>query len=111
MEDERRRTPSLPFAATAEVIGKGTQTGVPAPVTEPSLFGSYLEISNPLETATQGLFKVYTEARCFETHGIAGYSQPDQGMGVGFQNVNPRYLTVSKQWLIEAALAKFGKWD
>jgi len=30
-------------------------------------------------------------------------------MGVGFQNVNPYYLTVLKRWLIEAARAKFGK--
>jgi hypothetical protein len=30
-------------------------------------------------------------------------------MGIGFQNVNPHYLIVLRQWLIEAAQYKFGK--
>lgn len=111
MEDERRRTPRLPFIATAEVIEKGAQTGIAARVTELSLYGCYVEMSNPLAKGTQALFKVYSEGRYFETQGIVAYSQPDQGMGVGFQNVKPHYLTVLKQWLIEAAQAKFGKKD
>ena len=111
MEDERRRTPRLPFIATAEVIEKGAHAGIDARVTELSLYGCYVEMSNPLAKGTQALFKVYSEGRYFETQGNVAYSQPDKGMGVGFQNVNPHYLTVLKHWLIEAAQAKYGKKD
>jgi len=111
VEDERRRTPRLPFIATAEVLEKGAQTGTAARVTELSLYGCYVEMSHPLAKGTQALFKLYSGGKYFETQGIVAYSQPNQGMGVGFQNVNPHFLTVLKQWLIEAAQAKFGKKD
>ena len=109
MEDERRRTPRYPFIATAEILEKGAQTGVTAQVSELSLYGCYVEISNPLPKGTEARFKIYADGKYFETQGIVIYSQADSGMGVGFQNVNPHYLTVLKQWLIEAAQAKFGK--
>jgi hypothetical protein len=37
------------------------------------------------------------------------YTVEKQGFGACFQNVNPHYLTVLRQWLIEAAQAKFGR--
>jgi hypothetical protein len=64
---------------------------------------------DPRPTGTQVILKVYQEGRFLETQGSVLYSHPSQGMGVGFQNVNPHYLTVLKRWLIEAAHAKFGK--
>lgn len=109
MEDERRRTPRFPFVATAEIIEKGAQAGIAARVTELSLYGCYVEMPNPLAKGTQATLKLYSEGRYFESQGLVLYSQADSGFGVGFQNVNPHYLTVLKQWLIEAAHAKFGK--
>lgn len=64
---------------------------------------------NPLAKGTQATLKLYSEGRYFESQSLVLYSQADSGIGVGFQNVNPHYLTVLKQWLIEAAHAKFGK--
>jgi hypothetical protein len=55
------------------------------------------------------VLKVYSEGRYFESQSTVLYSQPNLGMGVGFLNVNPHYLTVLKLWLIESAQAKFGK--
>jgi hypothetical protein len=107
--DERRRTPRFPFLATAEVLQKDSFTSTPARVTELSLYGCFVEIPSPLEKGGQLLLKVYAEGRYFESQGSVLYMQPGQGMGVGFQNVNPHYLTVLKQWLIEAAVSKFGK--
>jgi hypothetical protein len=111
VEDERRRTPRYPFSATAEVIEKGSPTGIPARVTELSLYGCYMEMASPLAKGLVALFKVYSEGRHFESQGTVLYSQEGQGMGVGFQNVNPHYLSVLRRWLIEAAQAKFGKKD
>jgi len=107
--DERRRTPRIPFIATAELLQKGSPASTPARVTELSLYGCFVETPNPLEKGVQLLLKVYAEGRYFESQGSVLYLQPGQGMGVGFLNVNPHYLTVLKQWLIEAAVAKFGK--
>jgi PilZ domain len=111
VEDERRRTPRYPFTATVEVFEKGAQAGVNAKVTELSLYGCYVEMPDPRPKGTQLLLKVYAEGKFLESHGSVLYSQPGQGMGVGFQNVNPHYLMVLKHWLIEAAHAKFGKKD
>jgi hypothetical protein len=109
VEDERRRTPRFPFIATVEVIETGAPVGVAARVTELSLYGCYIEISNPLQKGAHAVLKVYSEGRYFESQATVLYSQPSLGMGVGFLNVNPHYLTVLKLWLIESAQAKFGK--
>jgi hypothetical protein len=109
VEDERRRTPRFPFTATVEVIEQGAPAGAPGRVTELSLYGCYVEISTPLAKGAHAVLKVYSEGRYFESQGTVLYAQPSQGMGIGFQNVNPHYLTVLKRWLIEAAHAKFGK--
>ena len=109
MEDERRRTPRFPFIATVEVIETGAPVGVAARVTELSLYGCYVEIPNPLGKGAHAVLKIYSEDKYFESQGTVLYSQPSVGMGVGFLNVNPHYLSVLKSWLIEAAHAKFGK--
>jgi hypothetical protein len=90
---------------------KCSPAGIPARVTELSLYGCYMEMANPLAKGLVALFKVYSAGRHFESQGTVLYSQPGQGMGVGFQNVNPHYLGVLRRWLIEAAQAKFGKKD
>jgi hypothetical protein len=66
---------------------------------------------DPRPKGTQILLKAHSERRYFESNGAVLYSQPSHGMGIGFQNVNPHYLTVLKRWLMEAAHAKFGKKD
>ena len=91
------------------MIETGAPAGIAARVTELSLYGCYVEISNPLAKGAHAVLKVYSEGRYFESQGTVLYSQPSLGMGVGFLNVNPHYLRVLKLWLIEAANAKFGK--
>jgi PilZ domain len=109
--DERRKTPRYPFIATAEVIEKGTQGSVSTRVTELSLYGCYVEMASPLAKGAQVTLKIYASSKYFESVGNVVYSQPGLGFGVCFQNVNPHYLTVLRQWLIEAAQARFGKKD
>ena len=74
MEDERRRTPRYPFSATAEVMEKGSPAGIPARVTELSLYGCYMEMANPLAKGLVALFKVYSAGRHFESQGTVLYS-------------------------------------
>jgi hypothetical protein len=111
VEDERRRTPRYPFVATVELIQKDAKAGISAKITELSLYGCYVELPDPFPKDTQIFLKVYANGKFFESLGVVVYAHPAQGNGVRFQNVNPHYLTVLKQWLIEAAHSRFGRKD
>jgi hypothetical protein len=109
VEKERRRTPRYPFTASAEVVTGSAKSGVPAQVTELSLYGCFLEMADPLEEGAKAKIKIYAEGRFFEAKATVVSSRPNQGMGVSFQNVYPHYRTVLRVWLLEAAHTKFGK--
>jgi hypothetical protein len=106
--DERRRTPRYPFIATAEVVDQSTQASISTRVTELSLNGFYLDMPNPLPKDTKIKIKIYSESKFFESTGIIVYSQANLGVGVTFRETRPQFLTVLKQWLLAAAVAKYG---
>jgi hypothetical protein len=108
MGDERRRTPRYPFIATAEVIAPPSTSGISARVTELSLHGCYIEMPNPLPQDAPLTVKIYSEGKFFEAAGVVVYSQSAHGIGVSFQNIRPQFLMVLKQWLLAAAVAKYG---
>ena len=108
MGDERRRTPRYPFIATAEVLDPSSQASISTRVTELSLNGCYLEMPNPLPTGANIKIKIYSEGKFFESNGVIVYSQPNLGVGVTFREIRPQFLTVLKQWLLAAAVAKYG---
>ena len=109
MEEERRRAPRYPFVATAEVIPDSSRAVIPVRVTEISLYGCYVEMPDALEERAKMKIKIQAEGRFFESQATVIYSEPKQGMGICFQNLNPHYHAVLKRWLLEAARAKFGK--
>jgi len=108
MGDERRRAPRYPFAATAEVIEQGSKAGIPARVSELSLNGCYLGMPNPLTQDAVITIKIYADSKFFEAAGTVVYSKPNLGIGVSFRGIRPQFLTVLKQWLLAAAVAKYG---
>jgi hypothetical protein len=107
--DERRRTPRYPFIATAEVLDQSSQASISTRVTELGLHGCYLDMPNPLPKDAQIKVKIYSEGKFFESTGVIVYSQPSLGVGVTFREVRPQFLTVLKQWLLAAAVAKYGR--
>ena len=108
MEQERRRTPRYPFIATAEVIDQSSQATVSTRVTELSLRGCYLDMPDPLPIDTRINIKIYSEGKFFESAAMVVYSQPKLGVGVTFLEIRPQFLSVLKQWLLAAAVAKYG---
>jgi PilZ domain len=108
VDQERRRTPRYPFIATAEVIDAGKHTGVSARVTELSLHGCFIEMPNPLAKGAVLTTKIFSDGKFFEAPGTVVYSVPN-GFGVSFHEVRPQFLTVLKQWLLAAAIAKYGR--
>jgi hypothetical protein len=108
MGDERRRTPRYPFIATAEVLDQSSQATIATRVTELSLNGCYLDMPNPLPKDAQIKIKIYSESKFFESAGTIVYSQANLGVGVSFRETRPQFVTVLKQWLLAAAVAKYG---
>ena len=109
MQQERRRTPRYPFTATAEVIDPSTKASTTTRVTELSLYGCYIEMPSPLPEGASIHVKIYSEGKFFEAAGTVVYAIPKGGVGVRFQDVRHQYLIVLKEWLIQAAQARFGK--
>jgi hypothetical protein len=107
--EERRRTPRYPFIATAEVIDTASQASTSTKVSELSLYGCYVDMPSPLPKDAQIKIKIYSEGKFFESGGVVVYSQPNAGIGITFREVRPQYLSVLKQWLLAAAVAKYGR--
>jgi hypothetical protein len=108
MGDERRRTPRYPFIATAEVIEQGSNASISARVSELSLHGCHIDMPNPLPQDAAITVKIYSEGKFFEAAGTVVYAQPNLGIGVSFRGIRPQFLSVLKQWLLAAAVAKYG---
>jgi PilZ domain len=106
--EERRTTPRYPFIASAELIEQTSTARISSRVTELSLHGCYVEMPNPLPTETQVIVKIYSEGKFFESAGTVVYSRANLGVGITFHQIRPQFLVVLKQWLLAAAVAKFG---
>ncbi len=107
MGQERRRTPRFPFVATAEVVDTSSGTGVTARVSELSLYGCYIDMTNPLPEGTSIMVKIYSGGRHLDAAGKVVYSAPNLGIGVSFHDVGVHSLIVLKEWLLLAAQAKY----
>ena len=106
MDQERRRTPRYPFIADAEVIEEASGAKLTTRVSEFSVNGCYLDITNPLPKGTAVSVKIFTPKEFFEAPGLVVYSHPNLGMGVEFHDVKPFFHRVLRKWLLEAMVGK-----
>ena len=107
MGQERRRTPRFPFVAAAEVVNVAGGMGISARVSELSLHGCYIDMSNPLPEGTSILVKIDYGGRHLEALGKVVYSAPLLGIGVSFCKISVHSSIVLKEWLVLAAQAKY----
>ncbi len=101
-EEDRRRTPRYPFVATAEIVESLSGTPMRARVTDLSLYGCYVDISNPLPSGTQVFVKIFTDKDFFEAAASVLYSHANLGMGLGFRDVKPHFVGTLQKWLLQA---------
>ncbi|HVS88711.1 MAG TPA: PilZ domain-containing protein [Candidatus Acidoferrum sp.] len=106
MEQERRRTPRYPFAASAELIEASSGTKTTIKVSELSLNGCYVESPNPMEKGAALMIKIFKEPHFFEATARVAYSQANVGMGLMFLDTKPFFIQVLQRWLLEAMVAK-----
>ena len=105
MDQNRRRVPRFPFAASVELLEQKSGSKTKARVTELSLYGCYVETTDPLPQDTILAVKIFTDTEYFESNAAVVYAQPNRGMGLTFQDVKPYFLPVLKGWLLSALQA------
>ncbi len=106
MEQERRRTPRYPFAASAEVVDTSSGAKSTWKVSELSVNGCYVETPDILEKGAGVLVKIYREPQYFEAPATVMYVNPGQGMGMMFHDVKPFFASVLQKWLLAAMVRR-----
>ena len=104
MEKFTRTTPRYPFAAPAELFCDG-KVGTGATVREISLYGCYLDFSEPYPPGARVSLKISFENSFFEAEATVIYAKPNLGMAVVFQDVKPEFIAVLVKWM-SAAMEK-----
>ncbi|MFI5094368.1 MAG: PilZ domain-containing protein [Candidatus Acidiferrum sp.] len=108
MGQERRRTPRYPFVADAVVRDNSSGATMNTQVSDLSLNGCYLDMVNPIPAGTPVTVKISSGGRSLEASGTVVYAAPNLGIGVSFHDVDMHSSIVLKEWLVQAAQAKYG---
>lgn len=101
MPKDQRRSPRATFVVTAEVTDEHSRTVV-ARLQNLNLYGCYVEMRSPLAEGSKLLIKVSAGKTVFQARGQVIYSDPNEGSGVEFQQVEPAYQAILEEWLLEA---------
>jgi len=101
MEQPARRGQRYPFFAAAEVVEIATQSKLNARTSDLGGFGCYMDMLNPYPFGTPVTIRITYNEVVFNAAGRVIYSQPNMGMGVSFDAVEPRDKTILENWLKE----------
>ena len=102
MERDLRRSPRVPFVASAEIIEVETETRLPARTGDLSRHGCYMDMINPLPLGTPVRVQIVHGQRSFQATAGVVYCQPPLGMGLEFNGVESNYEAILQGWLSEA---------
>jgi PilZ domain-containing protein len=102
MRAERRRAPRYPFIAMAEIVDDKENARTSSQVSDLSLHGCYVEMTNPFPEGTNVLIEIYTETEFLEAHATVAYLAPKQGMGLIFSEMPQYFAGVLNRWLVQA---------
>jgi hypothetical protein len=108
MRGDCRRSPRYSFVATAEVNLEGSTSVIATRLGDLSVHGCSLRTVNLPEGASI-IIRISAGNSVFQASGKVVYSQPSVGVGVEFQQIEPRYATVLEEWLLEAKTLTSGK--
>jgi len=101
MNGDSRRSPRYAFVATAEITVEGSTSVIATRLGDLSMHGCYLRTINVPEGASI-IIRISAGNSVFQAIGKVVYCQSNVGVGVEFQQIEPRYATVLDQWLLEA---------
>jgi hypothetical protein len=101
MNGDSRRSPRYAFVVTAEITVEGSTSVIATRLGDLSMHGCYLRTINRPEGASI-IIRISAGNSVFQAIGKVVYCQSKVGVGVEFQQIEPRYATVLDQWLLEA---------
>jgi len=102
MNGDHRREARYPFVATAEVFDEQSSSTIWARLGDLSLHGCFIRMINPLPRGASITVRVSAGTSIFHARGKVVNGQPGRGVGVEFQEIEPVYLAVLEDWLLEA---------
>ena len=102
MELERRRASRHVFTARAEIMDEKENVRATSKVSDLSLNGCYVEITNPFPEGTNVMIEMYTETEFLESQATVAYLEPGVGMGLTFNGMQPYFTRVLNKWLSTA---------
>lgn len=102
MNGDCRRSPRYAFVATVEVTHGESTSVIAARLGDLSLHGCFINMINPLPAGALIMVRISAGYSVFRARGRVVYSQPNLGVGVEFQDIEARYQTVLKEWLLDA---------
>jgi hypothetical protein len=106
MEKDLRRSPRLPFVASAEITELETETRLPARTGDLSQHGCYMDMINPLPLGTAVRVQIVHGQRSFQAMAGVVYCQVPLGMGLVFKEVESSHEAVLQSWLNDAVSAQ-----
>jgi hypothetical protein len=102
MSVERRRSPQIPFAASAEIIDEAENTRSTSQVCDLSLHGCFVQLSNPFPEGTPVTIEIYKDEDFVEAPATVAYFMPKRGMGLSFTGMEPQFASIIKKWLVQS---------
>jgi hypothetical protein len=99
METDLRRSPRVPFIASAHVTELDTEVRLSARTGDLSSNGCYVDMINPLPQGTTLKVVIEHGQQIFTAMAGVIYSQCPLGMGLEFRDVDPVSQQKLRQWL------------
>ena len=101
MGTDLRRSPRIPFIASAEIMEIDTEVRLSARTGDLSQGGCYMDMVNPLPQGTAVKVAIAHGNRTFDATAKVVYSQTPLGMGLEFREIDPANHPTLGQWLSE----------
>jgi PilZ domain len=101
MGPELRRSPRIPFIASAEIMEIDTEVRLIARTGDLSLGGCYMDMVNPLPQGTAVKIAIAHGDRTFGATARVVYSQTPLGMGLQFHEIEAAHQPTLGRWLAE----------
>ena len=102
MPVERRRSPRIPFAASAEIIDEAENTRSTSQVCDLSLHGCFVQLPNPFPEGTSVTIEIYKDEDFVEAPATVAFLMPKRGMGLTFNGMEPQFASILKKWITQS---------
>jgi hypothetical protein len=86
----------------AEVVDEKENVRTSSRISDLSLHGCYVEMTNPFPEGTNVMIEIYTETESLETQATVAFIETQQGMGLTFREMPEYFANVLKRWLAQA---------